>query len=186
MVKGTHFLGQPIFGQLISLLSKSEILKFSRENSGERYVKRFDSLRDISDSMFPEARKLAHLGIPQEMENRTPVQTVEAELSAEVFLRREHQCHKDTSLGDAHRKPAAHGAAEGIRRTWSFSRLVLMYYVNGYTFFESPEKDWAKIHEEAKEQPPEPSLLTDRGLGFQKEHPQSLFIGIADVYFTPY
>ena len=61
-----------------------------------------------------------------------------------------------------------------------------MYYVNGYTFFESPEKDWAKIHEEAKEQPPEPSLLTDRGLGFQKEHPQSLFIGIADVYFTPY
>ena len=80
MGKGTHFLGQPIFGQLISLLSKSEILKFSRENGGERYVKRFDawqhlvvmlyavirrfdSLREISDSMFPEARKLAHLGI---------------------------------------------------------------------------------------------------------------------------
>ena len=72
--------GTPIFGQLTSLLSKSEILKFSRENGGERYVKRFDawqhlvvmlyavikrfdSLREISDSMFPEARKLAHLGI---------------------------------------------------------------------------------------------------------------------------
>ena len=80
MGKGTHFFGQPIFGQLISLLFKSEILKFSRENGGERYVKRFDawqhlvimlyavirrfdSLREISDSMFPEARKLAHLGI---------------------------------------------------------------------------------------------------------------------------
>lgn len=26
-------------------------------------IKRFDSLREITDSMFPEARKLAHLGI---------------------------------------------------------------------------------------------------------------------------
>ena len=43
MGKGTHFLGQPMFRQLISLLSKSEILKFSRENGGERYVKRFDA-----------------------------------------------------------------------------------------------------------------------------------------------
>lgn len=69
-----------MYGQLIKLLSKEEILKFSREHNGERYVKhfdayqhlvimlyavikRFDSLREITDSMFPEARKLAHLGI---------------------------------------------------------------------------------------------------------------------------
>ena len=80
MNKGTHFIGQPMYGQLIKLLSKEEILKFSREHNGERYVKhfdayqhlvimlyavikRFDSLREITDSMFPEARKLAHLGI---------------------------------------------------------------------------------------------------------------------------
>ena len=80
MNKGTHFNGQPMYGQLISLLDKHEILKFSRERKGERYVKhfdayqhlvvmlyavikRFDSLREITDSMFPEARKLAHLGI---------------------------------------------------------------------------------------------------------------------------
>lgn len=80
MNKGTHFIGQPMYGQLIKLLSKEEILKFSREYNGERYVKhfdayqhlvimlyavikRFDSLREITDSMFPEARKLAHLGI---------------------------------------------------------------------------------------------------------------------------
>lgn len=80
MNKGTHFNGQPMYGQLISLLDKREILKFSREKQGERYVKhfdayqhptvmlyavikRFDSLREIADSMFPEARKLAHLGI---------------------------------------------------------------------------------------------------------------------------
>ena len=69
-----------MYGQLISLLDKSKILKISRENGGERYVKhfnawqhlvimlyavikRFDSLREITDSMFPEARKFSHLGI---------------------------------------------------------------------------------------------------------------------------
>ena len=80
MDKSTHFIGQPMYGQLIDLLDKEEILKYSRENGGERYIKhfdayqhltvmlyavikRFDSLREITDSMFPEARKLAHLGI---------------------------------------------------------------------------------------------------------------------------
>ena len=38
-----------------------------------------------------------------------------------------------------------------IKRNWSFSglatmfRIMLMYYVNCYTFFEEPEKDWARI-----------------------------------------
>ena len=80
MSKSTHFIGQPMFGQLLSLLDKSKILKFSRKNGGERYVKhfdawqhlvimlyatikRFDSLREITDSMFPEEHKLLHLGI---------------------------------------------------------------------------------------------------------------------------
>ena len=80
MNKGTHFIGQPIYGQLINLLDRQRILSISREKGGERYVKhfdawqhlvimlyavvkRFDSLREITDSMFPEARKLAHLGV---------------------------------------------------------------------------------------------------------------------------
>ena len=80
MNKGTHFNGQPLYGQLLDLLDKNEILKLSRQNKGERYVKsfdayqhltiilyavikRFDSLRKITNSMFPEACKLAHLGI---------------------------------------------------------------------------------------------------------------------------
>ena len=36
---------------------------------------------------------------------------------------------------------------------------MLMYYVNCYTFLEEPEKDWAKMIQEAKEIPPEPSLF---------------------------
>ena len=84
MNKGSHFNGQPAYGQLINLLDKSKILQISQEKGGERYVKhfdawqhllimlyavikRFDSLREITDSMFPEARKLAHLGISTQM-----------------------------------------------------------------------------------------------------------------------
>lgn len=33
-----------MYGQLISLLDKHEILKFSREKKGERYVKHFDEM----------------------------------------------------------------------------------------------------------------------------------------------
>ena len=36
-------------------------------------------------------------------------------------------------------------------------RLMLIYYVNGYTFLEEPEKDWAKMVQDVKEIPPEPS-----------------------------
>ena len=101
MSKGTHFIGQPMFGQLISLLDKSKILKFSREKSGERYVKhfnawqhmaimlyavikRFDSLREITDSMFPEARKLSHLGINM-MPRRSTLSDANARRSESIF-----------------------------------------------------------------------------------------------------
>ena len=40
MNKGTHFIGQPMYGQLIFLLNKAKILKFSRENGGETDVQR--------------------------------------------------------------------------------------------------------------------------------------------------
>ena len=52
-----------------------------------------------------------------------------------------------------------------IKRSWSFSglasmvRIMLMYYVNCHTILEEPEKDWAKMVQEAKEIPPEPSLF---------------------------
>ena len=52
-----------------------------------------------------------------------------------------------------------------IKRTWSFSglatmvRIMLMYYINCYTFFEEPEKDWAKMVAKMQESPPEPTLF---------------------------
>lgn len=80
MGKSTHFLGQPLYGQIIKLLDKPKILQISRGYGGERYTKRFDgwvhlvvmlyavimrfdSLREITTSLLAEARKLSHLGI---------------------------------------------------------------------------------------------------------------------------
>lgn len=80
MGKSTHFIGQPLYSQVIKLVDKSKILRISREKGGERYIKRFDgwthlvvmlyavimrfdSLREISTSLQAEARKLCHLGV---------------------------------------------------------------------------------------------------------------------------
>ena len=80
MGKSTHFIGQPILGQLLKFLDKEKIIKMSRENDGERYVKKFnawnhlvimlyavimryDSIREITSTTEVECRKLAHLGV---------------------------------------------------------------------------------------------------------------------------
>ena len=101
MNKSSHFIGQPAYGQLINLLDKEKILEISRSNGGERYVKhfdawqhllimlyaiikRFDSLREITDSMFPEARKLNHLGINM-MPRRSTLSDANARRSELIF-----------------------------------------------------------------------------------------------------
>ena len=73
MRKGTHFSGQQLYGQQLDLLDKNEILKLSRQNKGERYVKsfnacqhltvmlyavikRFDSLREDSNLGYPDSQ----------------------------------------------------------------------------------------------------------------------------------
>src|SRR5574344_400655 len=43
MSKSTHFIGQPLYSQVIKLLDKAKILRISREHGGERYIKRFDA-----------------------------------------------------------------------------------------------------------------------------------------------
>lgn len=101
MSKSSHFFGQPIYGQLLKLLDKSEILEISRENGGERYVKRFDcwthlvtmlyavimrhdSLREISLALLAEARKLAHLGISM-MPTRSTLSDANARRPETIF-----------------------------------------------------------------------------------------------------
>jgi hypothetical protein len=123
MDKGTHFIGQPMYGQLISLLDKSKILKISRESGGERYVKhfdawqhlvimlyavikRFDSLREITDSMFPEARKFSHLGISM-MPRRSTLSDANARRSEGIFesaYRNLYATYKDELSSDSRRR----------------------------------------------------------------------------------
>ena len=80
MGKSSHFIGQPMYGQVIKLLDKSKILQISQEQGGEHYtkrftawihlvvmlyaiIKRFDSLREITTSLLVDTNKLSHLGI---------------------------------------------------------------------------------------------------------------------------
>ncbi len=167
MNKGTHFIGQPMYGQQISLLDKSKILKISREKGGERYVKhfdawqhlvimlyavikRFDSLREITVSMFPEARKFSHLGIIM-MPRRSTLSDAYA-IKIQIWM---------TLIANL----LLMVIQKRIKRTWSSSglatlfRIMFMYYVNCYTFFEEPEKDWLAILEKEESIPPERSLF---------------------------
>ena len=54
---------------------------------------------------------------------------------------------------------------KGLKRQWSFSglatmvRITLMYYVDFYSLFNYPEKDWEIILGKASDAPPELSLF---------------------------
>lgn len=71
MNKGTHFIGQPMYGQLLNLLDKSKILRFSRENGGERYVKHFDAWQHLVIMLyavikrFDSLREIAGFDVPR-------------------------------------------------------------------------------------------------------------------------
>ena len=126
MNKSSHFIGQSAYGQLINLLDKEEILKISRSNGGERYVKhfdawqhllimlyaiikRFDSLREITDSMFPEACKLTHLGINM-MPRRSTLSDANArrpELIFEKTYRSLYTRYSDELSSDSRKKPSS-------------------------------------------------------------------------------
>ena len=88
MSKSSHFIGQPMLGQLLKLIDRSKILEISREKGGERYIKRFncwvhlvvmlfavikrfDSLSEITAGLLGESRKLCHLGISMKTSKST-------------------------------------------------------------------------------------------------------------------
>lgn len=101
MSKSTHFTGQPLFGQILRLIDKDEVLKISRKHNGERYVKTFtcwdhltvmlygvlnlfDSLREITTSMLANSRYLEHLGISN-LPRRSTFSEANTRRSADVF-----------------------------------------------------------------------------------------------------
>lgn len=123
MNKSSHFSGQPVYGQLINLLDKTKILQISHENGGEKYVKhfdawqhllimlyavikRFDSLREITSSMFPEARKFTHLGIEM-MPRRSTLSDANARRPETIFeatYRDLYERYKDELSADSRKR----------------------------------------------------------------------------------
>ena len=80
MGKDTHFIGQPVYVQLLNLVDRERIRKISLRGGHDRYVKkldgythfvaflfavlmRFDTLRETVIGMMAEANKLQHLGV---------------------------------------------------------------------------------------------------------------------------
>ena len=112
-----------MFGQLIDLLDKRKVLDYSRTIGSERYVKSFDawqhllvmlyavikrldSLREISASMYPEANKLAHIGLTS-LPRRSTLSDANARRSEKVFervYRDLYQTYKDELSSDSRKR----------------------------------------------------------------------------------
>lgn len=90
-----------IYNHYIENIINKQIIKISRENGGERYVKkfnawchltimlyavimRFDSLREITSATMMECRKLGHLGI-KDLPRRSTLADANARRSEKVF-----------------------------------------------------------------------------------------------------
>ena len=120
MGKSTHFIGQPMYNQVIKLLVKSKILQISRELGGERYtkhfngwvhlvvmlyavIKRFDSLREITTSLLADTKKLAHLGIMFKISrstladaNKRRPETIFEAIYRDLYARYRHELISDS------------------------------------------------------------------------------------------
>src|SRR5688572_11626835 len=88
MSKSTFFTGQPIFSQILNLLSKSDVRKASKRFSADRYCKKFrtydhlvvmlyailnrcSSIREVTTGMMACNSKLFHLGVDYSIRRST-------------------------------------------------------------------------------------------------------------------
>lgn len=145
MGKSTNFFGQPVYGQLIKSLDREKILKMSRENGGERYVKsfdgythlltmlyaviqRFDSLREIETSMTAEVRKLHHIGIDK-VPKRSTLSDANARRSERFFedvYRDLYESNKDKLISDSRQN----GTEEWIKQLRIIDSTTITLFSN--------------------------------------------------------
>ena len=101
MSKSTQFPGQPILGQLLSLIPKSMVASISQELGSDRYYKKFktydhivsmlfgvfsqcSSLRELTTGMMANGQRLAHLGL-KHSPRRSTLADANAKRDASVF-----------------------------------------------------------------------------------------------------
>lgn len=100
-MKNTHFFGQPIFSQLLSLVDKSIVSKVVSKNQSDRYYKSFDtwqhlvtmlycsfsgatSLRELSTGLLAWQNRLIHIGVPK-APRRSTISDGNKQRPSEVF-----------------------------------------------------------------------------------------------------
>ena len=127
MGKSTHFIGQPLYSQVINLLDKAKILHISREQGGEHYtkrfsvwihlivmlyavIKRFDSLREITTSLLIDTNKLAHIGITFKIgrstladANKRRSETIFEAIYRDLYARYKGELISDSRRGKHHK-----------------------------------------------------------------------------------
>lgn len=101
MNKSSHFIGQPIFSQLLSMIERDEITRIARVCSSDRYYKRFKTwdhlvamlyatltncktIRELSTGLLACEGKLSHLGLTH-APKRSTISDGNKNRSSEVF-----------------------------------------------------------------------------------------------------
>ena len=145
MGKGTHFFGQPLYGQLIKSLDSAKIVEMSRKHGGERYVKsfdgythlltmlyavisRFDSLREIETAMTAEVRKLHHLGI-ETVPRRSTLSDANARRS-EKFFEEVYRDLYEQNRGKLTSDSRRNGSEEWIKRLRIIDSTTITLFSN--------------------------------------------------------
>jgi hypothetical protein len=101
MGKNTHFFGQPVFSQLLSLVDKTILSQVRSKHHSDRYYKKFDtwqhlvtmlfcsfsgatSLRELSTGLLAWQNKLLHIGMPSSPK-RSTISNGNSKRPSEVF-----------------------------------------------------------------------------------------------------
>jgi hypothetical protein len=101
MSKGTFFIGQPIFNQVLSFIPRSMINQLAREHKSDYYCKRFttyehlvtmlycvfnhcNSLREVSTGLLAWEQRISHLGI-KHYPRRSTISDANSRRSESVF-----------------------------------------------------------------------------------------------------
>ena len=100
-MKNTHFFGQPVFSQLLSLVDKTILSQVRSKHHSDRYYKKFDtwqhlvtmlfcsfsgatSLRELSTGLLAWQNKLIHIGMPASPK-RSTISDGNSKRPSEVF-----------------------------------------------------------------------------------------------------
>ena len=172
MGKGTHFFGQPVYGQLIKCLNKDKIVEMSRNHGGERYIKSFDGWhqsahRHISkreralrcqvhlrghDIVLIYRRRWQIESLFKQIKQNFPLRYFYGESGNAIKIQIWVTLIANLLMTLLQQK---------LKRRWNFYRLatmvriVLMYYINLDSFLEKPDEDMKRMLAEASESPPE-------------------------------